>query len=350
MNTMFSPKDPNYYRLRLSISYQLLKNVYPGNLYFIAKEWLLHKTRNSKLTKSDFDLLYNKGRKEIVKGSERLLINEMHKNGLIVSTLDYELKAKHLFCVQVLIIQNIEHSWVNCRFYSSPEAPRFVKESSPNIVKIIINTGRGGRNGVIPISNKPMSYELNDFNSNSEAILKTHLLPFIFIRCNSDSDKIGMAYGLAKQLFAEASVLLIFSDSFIEMNEVVSLKYPDSNEEIDCTSLSYSKIVKEIRNNYNKQKDLKTFIPLEDLHFVPKRLDLVNSNYSKLVVASLIDSIAEHEKQKLTEALESRYDEESNEFENKINEIIILPVHRDIFKSLSNFEIKEISNYINHFK
>lgn len=341
---MIATKDTSEYELRFSISYQLLKRVFPGNLFFIAKEWLLRNSKNSKLTESDFDQLYNKGKKVVTKGNEELQIREIHKNGLIVSCLEYEIKLDYSFHIQVLIVQNIEHSWVNCKLYSSPNAPAFEKTHTPNIFKLIFNAGKGGRNGVLPITNKPLPYELTSFEAESEKIFKNHLLPIITIKCNIDSEKRKLAYDLAQILFLEASTLLLTSNSLNENEEVVGIKYPDCDEEFVSGDLK--NIVEEIRKNYHKQKDIVSFIPLADLHFIPQRLYLPDSNYFKIVVASLIERMSEDEKQQLTEAMESRYDENSDEFESKINELIIFPIHREILKSLSNFELKGIFKYL----
>jgi len=345
---MLESQIKNEYITRLSISYEILKNLFPGNLYFIAQEWLIHNSQSSKIKQKDFDLLYNQGEKEIIKGREKLSIREVHKNGLAVSELEYVLKSKFNFCVRVILIQNSEKSWISGQLLSSPSAPKFHKKSTPNILKIILNAGGGGRNGVIPISTKPIRYEVGPFVENEKNILSGLILPVVVLLCNENSHFRKLAYGLSKELQCEASVILVEGHLTDNSDDTIYIQYPDESRMVlDITSKAlYKIIVNQIRDNYEKQKNIRDYMDNDNIDFIPQKLNLVDSNYSKLIVSSLLLDIEKHQQQKLLEALEYRYDESSDIFSKTVNDIFTLHIHRNIVKSLANIEIRDIIQYV----
>ncbi len=345
---MIDLKAEGRYKLHLSVSYAMLKNLFPGNLYFIARDWLVDNSYASKMQISDFDLLYNKGEKEIIKGNERLLIRETHLNGFAISELEYELKKESEYLVKVVLVQDANRSWVTARFFTSPDIKRFYKTNSPNIIKIILNTGKGGRNGMIPISHKPITFGIEEFLEKSNELSKGLLIPMIVIKCNKSAEHVGLAYGVSKQLHGEASVLLVESSTIHLSNSELYIIYPDGSKwDFDVYSDKiYKEVIKEIRNNYNKQINILDFVGENALGFIPKKLDVIDCSYPKLVVFSILCNLTENEIIELGQVLAKRYDGSPEEFELNVGEIIKLPIHRNIIASLSNYEITELTNYI----
>lgn len=340
---MFNIKSSNQYKLKLSTSYKMLKDVFPGNLYFIAREWLTGLNNNSKINISEFDELYNNGNKSIKKNNEELLIREIHRNGFALSTLENTVsKKKDIFCTQMLIIQTVEETLISCKLISTSNY-YFSKKQSPKIMRLMLDEGKGGRNGNIPISKRPITYELNVFENEQDEILKNILLPVILIKCGLKSRKIGLANSLAKELYAEASVILIKSELILEEDESILIKYPDGTEE--KPKQTPTQIIKIIRANYYKQVNIENMIDKEILNFIPEKLYLPDSNYSKLVLAGVLESLSKEDRLKLKEALKDRYIEDVD-FDSKVDDIIYLRTHSNILKSLSNNEILEIFTYL----
>ncbi|MDA3940333.1 MAG: hypothetical protein PF693_13670 [Spirochaetia bacterium] len=359
--------------LRHSISFKARKVFSADELFPMAENWLVNRSKSSNFTKIDFKILDKKRDVEIKNKNESVSTKKYNENGFTFTSVDYKkTTSQGIYFTSVQVIKNGNGTYISGKLHTfSGDRKDIPPAGLPNIFKMLMTKAEGGLNGTLPILKNPLKIDYNSVISAFKDLDKPLLLPIVYL--SEKSSKCIDSVFLAKELYAKAVVVAegnletaTVQNKAGKISSILSFlkRKETTNNNVLTTEVFYPDgervVIESTGNGKIEEKIISTIIGSQSRQYTPvdyryalgkkdycKNLNYNAPNHYCQSVFEIMVSLGSRERNRIEDSLAAGITGRTNkELLSEVNRIILFPHDQNMIKEIDYYELKKILGII----